>query len=43
MSVESSLDLDKILYRSMYADSSPDLEKISTYDAHFRKNGYVKS
>ena len=41
MSVDSSPDLDKILYRSMSVDSSPD--KISTCDSIFRKNGYVKS
>ena len=43
MSVDSSPDLDKILYRSMSVDSSPDFDKISTCDPIFRKNGYVKS
>ena len=35
MSLDSSPDLDKILYRSMNMDSSPDFDKISTYDPHF--------
>ena len=39
MSVDSSPDLDKILYRSMSVDSSPDFDKISTCDPIFRKNG----
>ena len=43
MSVDSSPDLDKILYQSMSVDSSPDFDKISTCDPIFRKNGYVKS
>ena len=34
MSVDSSSDLDKILYGSMSADSSLDFDKISTYDPH---------
>ena len=37
MSMDSFFDLDKILHRSIYVDSSPDLDKISTCDTIFRK------
>ena len=37
MTVDSSPDLDKILYLSMYVDSSLNLDKISAYDPHFSK------